>query len=254
MKLIIVSLAILFSSGCIIPDNGWNNNRGKPPAWIGVCKLRPVIVTSGNASKWDASRVQRYTRWLNPGYRNANLTFEVLQAERFEKPEWFVIGEKAEFYAMSEESMRRARDDGEMAVWFVDSIPVWSAAGVAQKPSNALGKYQHGTAISANSNETTLMHELGHAFNLSHTWSDQFTDTPTRYSKDCSTEPCNAMTYCLNQRLPSGRCLGRTFSKQQVAEVQKWANAYPRNQVVNAKNVPPGAVVRYTNNTDPEID
>jgi len=238
-----------------MPHNGGNNGgNDDPPAWIGECKLRPIVVTSGDSSKWDDARVQRYVRWLDPGYRNANLTFDVLRTERLENPEWFVIDEKADFYAMSEESMRRAADSGEMVVWFVDSIPVWSAGGVAQKPSNVAGKYQHGLAISANSSEASLMHELGHAFNLSHTWSDSFTDTPTRDSKDCSSEPCNAMTYCFDKRLPKETCLGKTFSRQQVSEIQKWASAYPRNQVVVARNVPPGVVVTYTDNTDPEVD
>jgi len=256
-RLAVLSLAAtLLLSGCLMPHNGGNDNGGDddPLAWIGECKLRPIIVTSGGASKWDAARVQRYVRWLDPGYRNANLTFDILRTEKLESPEWFTIDKKADFYAMSEESMRRAADDGEMVIWFVDSIPVWSAGGVAQKPSNVTGKYQHGLAISANSSEASLMHELGHAFNLSHTWSDSFTDTPTRDSKDCSSEPCNAMTYCFDKRLPKGACLGKTFSRQQVSEIQKWASAYPRNQVVAARNVPPGVVVTYTDNMDPEVD
>lgn len=249
--------ALLLTVGCLAPHNGGhngNNNGDDPPSWVGVCKLRPIVVTSGGQSKWDQTRVSRYARWLDPGYRNAALKFDVLPVERMESEAWFTIDQKSEFYAMSEVSMAHSASKGELVVWFVDSIPVWSAGGIAQKPSNAVGKYQHGIAISANSSEASLMHEVGHALNLSHTWSDSFTDTPTRDSKDCSTEPCNAMTYCFDQRLPRGACLGKTFSKQQVSEIQKWASAFPRSQVVTARNVPPGAVLTYTENTSPEVD
>jgi len=258
-RLVIALMSVLLCAGCLAPLNngGGNNgggNNGGPSGWVGVCKVRPVIVTSGGKTQWDSARVQRYVRWLDPGFRNASLTFTILRAEKVEKPEWFVIDKKSEFYAMSEESMKRSKEKGEMIVWFVDSIPVWSAGGIAQRPSNAAGKYQHGLAMSVSSSEAALVHEMGHAFNLQHAWSDDFTDTPTKDSGDCSLEPCNAMTYCGDRRLPRGSCLGRTFSRQQVSEMQKWASAYPRNEVVSARNVPPGVVVTYTGNIEPETD
>lgn len=144
---------------------------------------------------------------------------------------------------------------GELVVWFVDGIPAWGAGGLAQYPSNLPGRTQHGVAISMSSSEASLMHEIGHAFNLPHAWKDEFTDTPTTDKKDCTSEPCNAMTYCFDKRLPRGSCLGRTFSGQQAAEVRKWAAETPRSLVVAVRNAPPGDMhVTYTSNTEPEVD
>lgn len=253
MKKVLLSillLSILLSTGCLSSYKGGGGGTG----WEGVCTIRPIIVTNEGLSRWSDSRIEQYTQWLNPGYRDANLTFRVLPSERFERPEWYVIDNKSDFYAMSKLSMNRSREDGEMVVWFVDGIPVWNAGGIAQYPSNLLGAWRHGIAVSILSDRATLIHEIGHAFNLQHAWKDGFTDTPTTDSKDCTSEPCNAMTYCFSNRIPRGECLGKTFSKQQMSEVQKWASASPRNQVVVAKNVPPGVFVTYTNNTEPEVD
>ncbi len=254
---VVLLFAALLFVGCVTPRGGGGGGGGDTPpttGWEGVCTVRPIIVTDGGQSRWSDARVGNYTRWLNLGYGNANLTFHILPSERLESPEWYIIDEKADFYAMAEVSMSRSREAGEMVAWFVDGIPAWGAGGLAQYPSNLLGSFQHGIAISMSSSEASLMHEIGHAFNLPHAWKDGFTDTPTTGSADCSSEPCNAMTYCFDRRLPQGACLGETFSKQQVSEVQKWASAAPRNQVVVAKNVPPGVFVTYTDNTEPEID
>jgi len=244
------ALAALMLAGCLAPSVV----PVRAP-WSGKCILRPIIVASGGRSQWTADRVRQYTRWLDAAFGPVGLSFDVRPAETVENPNWFAIDEMSDFYAMSEESMIRSAERGELAVWFVDRIPAMSAGGISQKPSNAAGKYQHGVAISFTSSEAALLHELGHAFNLSHAWSDSLTDTPTKSSADCATEPCNAMTYCFDQRLPKGPCLGRTFSKQQAEEVQKWAAASPRNQVVSvsAPKAPPGAV-QHTGNTLPEID
>lgn len=248
-----VLLFVLLFAGCLSP-NGRGGGTVPTGGWEGVCTMRPIIVTSGGQSRWSDSRVEDYTQWLNPGYRNVNLTFRILPSERLERPEWYVIDKKSDFYAMSEVSRSRSRETGEMVVWFVDGIPAWNAGGIAQYPSNLPGAFQHGMAISMSSDRATLVHEVGHAFNLPHAWKDGFTDTLTTNSKDCANEPCNAMTYCFSKRLPQGPCLGKTFSRQQMSEVQKWASASPRNQVVVAKNVPPGVFVTYTNNTEPEVD
>lgn len=250
-----VAMAALTLAGCLAP-NGGVGGRPCPPSWSGKCVLRPIIVTSGGKSQWTADRVRQYTRWLDAAFGPVGLSFDVRPTETLENLGWFVVDDKSDFYAMSAESMKRSAERGEMVVWFVDKIPVWSAGGVAQKPSNAAGKYQHGVAISFTSSEAALLHELGHAFNLSHAWDDSLTDTPTKNGTDCVTEPCNAMTYCFDQRLPKGRCLGKTFSKQQAAEVQKWAMASPRNQVVSAPQVPqaPPGAAQLTGNMLPEID
>jgi hypothetical protein len=252
-KMIIATtvLALLATSGCVMPH--YNDGNITPSGWRGVCDLRPIVVTNAGQTRWDNARVSRYTQWLEPAYRNASLTFRVLPTEKLESSEWFSIDEKADFYAMSEVSMERSKS-GELVIWFVDKIPVWNAGGVAQYPSNAPGKYQHGIAIAYNSSEAALIHEVGHSFNLPHTWKDLFTDTPTTDKSDCTTEPCNAMTYCSDKRLPKGSCLGKTFSAQQISEIQKWASVFPRNQVVDAINVPPGVFVTYTDNKEPQVD
>lgn len=253
-RILLPALITLLFAGCLAPRGGGGGTPPTTGGWEGVCTVRPIIVTNGGQSRWTNYRVGNYTRWLNPGYGNANLTFRILPSERLESPEWYIIDEKSDFYAMADVSMTRSRDAGELVVWFVDAIPVWSAGGIAQYPSNFPGSFQHGIAISMSSSEASLVHEVGHAFNLPHAWKDGFTDTPTTDSKDCSSEPCNAMTYCFDRRLPRDSCLGKTFSKQQMGEVQKWASATPRNQVVVAKNVPPGVFVEYTSNTEPEVD
>jgi len=246
------ALVIVLFVGCVAPragEGGWTPTS----QWEGVCTVRPIIVTAAGRSRWSETRIRNYTRWLNPAYRNARLTFRIRPVERLENPEWYIIDRKSDFYAMGKVSMARSQNKGELIIWFVDSIPAWEAGGIAQYPSNSSG-FQHGIAISMSSSEASLIHEVGHAFNLPHAWKDSFDDTPTLSSTDCSSEPCNAMTYCFDRRLPQGSCLGKTFSRQQVGEVQKWASASPRNQVVLTKNVPPGVFVIHTSNTEPEPD
>lgn len=250
----LVALAAVVSvlCGCVGPKPPLNN--GGTRRWSGICNVRPVVITDGGNTRWTDDRIARYTQWLNPAYANSGLSFRILPRNTMERPEWFTVDTKDEFYQMGEESMRRS-SLGELAVFFVDSIPVWSAGGVAMLPSNSPGRFQHGIAMAINSSQVALVHEVGHAFNLPHAWSDSFTDTPTRDSKDCTSDPCNAMSYCGDRRIPQGSCSGRTFSPQQMGEVAKWSIILPRKQVVVSKNVPPGiSPGRYTDNKDPVVD
>lgn len=253
--LVVLALIASMLGGCDGPKRPPNNGgNGETTSWSGICKVRPVVITNSGNTRWTNARVAKYTQWLNPAYIKSGLSFQILPRITMEKPEWFTIDTKDEFYQMAEESMHRS-SQGELAVFFVDSIPVWSAGGVAMLPSNSPGRFQHGIAMAINSSQVALVHEVGHAFNLPHSWSDSFTDTPTRDSKDCTSDPCNAMSYCGDRRIPQGSCFGNTFSPQQMGEVAKWSIFLPRKQVVVSKNVPPGVSPgRYTDNKDPVVD
>ena len=227
-----------------------------PRQWSGTASLRLVRITNGGQSRWSDAKIASYTRWVAPGFSKANLKFNILPLEVLEKPEWYAVDNSTERAAMLTESKARSVQRGELTIWLCDSLPVAGrAGGFAYYPSNLPGSiYQHGIFLAVGSYDTALAHEIGHALNLPHAWADGFTDTPTASNSDCASDPCNIMSYCGNQRRPTGNCLTRSFSDQQIAEVRKWSQLSPRNQVVRVVNPLLGARPIYTTNTEPVIN
>ena len=245
---------MLGANGCI--TTGPVVPPPRPTQWSGTLSLRLVRITDGGQSRWSDAKIASYTRWVAPAFSKVNLKFDILPLEVLEKPEWYAVDNNTERNAMLVESKSRSEKRREMTVWLCDTLPVADrAGGFAYYPSNFPGSiYQHGIFLAVGSYDTALAHEIGHSLNLPHTWDDGFTDTPTANSGDCTSEPCNIMGYCGNQRRPAGGCLTRSFSDQQIAEVRKWSQYYPRNQVVKVVNPLFGAMPFYTDNTDPVID
>ncbi len=201
--------------------------------WSGVCALRLVVITSNGQSRWNDWLIANYTEWLEPSFRKMNLRFIILPIEYLEKPEWISVSEKIEFPHMARASRIRSKIRMELTIWLVGHITKggFVQGGMTYMPSNVLEEYQHGIVISPSSPSIGLVHEIGHYFNLAHTWIDPFIDTPSNGKDDCESDSCNAMGYCGN-RWPVGDCLGHTFSNQQINEMRAWAQCPPRDEVV----------------------
>lgn len=201
--------------------------------WSGVCVLRLVVITKNGQSRWNDWSIQARTEWLEPSFRKMNLRFILLPTEWLEKPEWINVREEVEFRQMAKASRIRSRTRMELTVWLVDHITKDSfvKGGLAYMPSNMLEDYQYGIVLSLGGPAIALVHEIGHYFNLAHTWLDPFIDTPSNGKDDCESDPCNAMGYCGN-RWPEGNCLGHTFSNQQIGEMRAWVQCPPRSEVV----------------------
>ncbi len=253
---IVVSLTTLMlgARGCV--TTGPVIPPPTPTQWSGTLRLRLVRITNNGQSRWSNAKIASYTQWVGPAFAKVNLKVSILPLETLEKSAWYAVDNETERKAMLTESKARSEQRRELTVWLCDTLPVAEGAGgFAYYPSNFPGSiYQHGIFLGVGSYDTALAHEIGHSLNLPHAWDDPFTDTPTANSKDCTSDRCNMMGYCGNQRRPVSNCLTRSFSDQQIAEVRKWSQYSPRNQVIKVVNPLFGAMPFYTNNTDPVIE
>lgn len=249
------TLVILLCAATVTGCASFRPRLSSQEGWSGVCALRLVVITKDGRTRWTDRAIKVRTRWLEPSFRKVNLRFIILPVERLEKPDWIEVGD-SEFIRMAKASRIRSETRLELTIWLVDRLTKHGVGigGVAFYPSNLFGDHQHGIVVSIRSYDMAFVHEIGHAFNLPHAWKDWFTDTPTKDRYDCESDPCNAMAYCGDRRRPVDGCLGRTFSNQQIAEIRKWAQWWPRNDVVTVANPLLSGGPTYTGNTKPVIE
>jgi hypothetical protein len=234
INIVLVSIlaGVLLGHGCVtlkalMRPPGKNNFRA-------VCKVRPIIVTSGGEFQWTAEKFKEYTDMVNPAYQKTGIYFEFLPFEYVENPSWYECPRKSLFFQMAAESKRIADERGELVVWLTQRLDAYYGAGaVSNLPSRGLvGTYQqHGLAISYWSHAITLAHELGHAFDVIHPWlNDGIDDTNVKDADDCETDVCNIMTFCFFE--DRSHCKGKEFTPGQIDHIQEWARKPPRNQVI----------------------
>ncbi len=248
-----ILLVTIFCSACTLTP------ELPPDDWRGVCDLQPIIVTNAGYTSWTDEEVSKQTQWLDKVYAKAGLRFNVLPTKRSEKSwifyitetSWIMLIQDAETYATEEHSL---------AVHFVQDIEISGmiAGGLSSYPSNESG-WQHGIAIShvnaIDAGQITLAHELGHSFNVPHPWEDKYTDTVQTDVSDCVQQVCNIMNYCF-KNLPVNDCSGQSFTGEQIEEIRRWANGWPRNLVVTqeSESVQVFGVPEYTDRRLPIVD
>ena len=237
-NILLISLLSIISLGCANNRNRFDLN-GPDASFTGIVNVRPIIVTKGGNSQWSEARIAEYTKYVNTVYEPIGLSFKFLPALRMEHPALFaptLIGIELDMSAIS---MRRSREQNELVIWFLDSFDNFKegVAGMANMPQNIEGRLQHGIFVAANINKVVgVAHEMGHNFGLHHAWDDSLTDTPTRDSKDCVTNPCNYMAYCFSKSRPIGACVNKSFSPQQIEIVQGFSRIAPRSEVVTTRH------------------
>lgn len=239
MRIRLVFVVVL---GCL----GCSQARPQPPAsWSGVCQLRPVVT----GLLWTQEMMDRHLAWLRI-YEPAGLTFNVLPIESATDPREITF---VEWAGIVLEAANRAQTRGELTVWFVDRITMYGGqqGGIASLADNALG-FNWGVAVSSVLNgmpgSVGLAHEIGHAFNLRHTWEDEWEDTLA----GCTGLNCNLMSYCYKSYLPE--CQGTWLTANQLAEVRRCAASELRACCVRSTTKVPATRVIRTQRTDPVVD
>ncbi|MHC4464691.1 MAG: zinc-dependent metalloprotease family protein, partial [Planctomycetota bacterium] len=170
--------------------------------------------------------MQEQIYWVKKVYDHTGLKFNFAEPEYVENPELYEVA-FADYMAIMGESQRRSLKQRELVIYLVGklfSLDGNEVGGMANMPSNLYGSiFQHGVWIADNCFEWATAHELGHAFNLPHTWQDRFADTPSMGPFDCL-EPvrgCNVMSYC---NISAPHCgVPHTLSPQQISEIRLWA-------------------------------
>ena len=237
-NILLICLLSTVGLGCVNNRNRFDLN-GPDDSFTGIVNVRPIIATKGGHSQWDTARIMEDTKYVNIVYESIGLSFNFLPALKMEHPALFAPTLVEVELNMSAISMRRSREQNELVIWFIDSFDNFreGVAGMANMPQNLEGRFQHGIFVAANINTVVgVAHEIGHNFGLDHAWKDSLTDTPTRDSKDCVTNPCNYMAYCFSKSRPIGVCVNKSFSPQQIEIVRGFARIAPRSEVVTTRH------------------
>lgn len=255
MKWLLAVLVICILSGC--------SNRNVPPLdnIQLTCRLRPVRILNNGESPWVPEKLNAQLAQLDRVYGPAGMCFNILAIEDIEDANLFDVAEN--FAAICRLSKEFSDRRGELAVFYVNSVTGVGGqnyGGLANYPSNLMFTiYQHGIVISKSSYDHATVHEVGHAFNLPHSWEHMFgvTDTVGTSPSDCGSfeKSCNVMSYCSDVALGSF-CDGFLLTPNQKTVVTTWTRVYPRNQVVVAEDKNNSIkssrlIFEYTANTQP---
>ena len=173
--------------------------------------VQPMVVFSG----WDMGQWDQLTAALGPAFAQAGVALRILDPVAVQHQSWERIDTEAELREMMDGSFVGVR------VWLVQDLApesLGSAAdlanttglgGAAFPPTSA----NHGVAlpIGATKDPNTLVHEMGHAFGLSH---------PSEGAEDCSIPEvaCQFMSYCYLMR--------NQFTADQIETIRRWAAYY----------------------------
>jgi hypothetical protein len=189
----------------------------------------PVIVCkeheTWSETEWSEAQIENGLVNANKYWESTGLQFDISSFEYISDDKIYDPDGLFDFWRIMSKSQKLAKETHAYPVFFVDSIVYMgkTVGGISTTPSMPLG-FQYGTSISSimktdHSCGHALAHELGHAWNLWHVWSDSHNDTPSDGVDDCNPEiKCNLMSYC-----PNRGCSPPFFSPEQIAEVRKWA-------------------------------
>lgn len=224
MRIFLVSLLLIVVCGCQKP-------KGPDQDWTGVARILPIIVTnSAGETRWTEDQLISGFNDSNAYWADVGVQFKMMEPETvvsdvlYDQTGWF------DFLSITSASRLIAKERNLYPVYFVDSIK-WGDniyAGMSTYADAPLG-FQYGTIVSSVSRSNSgrvIAHELGHAWNLRHTWEDKLTDTPGVDSSDCVIPiRCNVMSYCFG---PLSCLPPPFFSPEQIEKARTWSLSQSR--------------------------
>ncbi len=248
----------LIAVGCL--SLLWGCHGPKPPAsdWTGVARILPIVITNNEGTtRWTEAAVKAAVKDTNEYWKNTGIQFSFLPIRHMKNEELYEQRGIIEWFKLMKLSKAIATTENVYPVCLVDTI-YWNnkrAAGLSTTADMPLG-FQYGTSIAAglgsNTTSKTMAHELGHAWNLRHVWSDSHDDTPSTGPNDCNPEmKCNVMSYCF----PGLSCPPPPlFSPEQRTEIRRWALSASRKHVLKTDQVTSFAVLPLRRDTAPAVD
>jgi len=224
MRIFLVSLLLAGAFGCRTP-------KSPDKDWTGVARILPIIVTnSAGETRWTRDQLISGFKDNNAYWADVGVQFKMMEPETvvsdvlYEQTGWF------DFLSIYSASRIIAKDRNVYPVYFVDSITRGDKiyGGMSTYADAPLG-FQYGTIVSAvarGNSGRIIAHELGHAWNLRHSWDDKLADTPGVDSTDCNIPiRCNVMSYCHGPLT----CLPPPFfSPEQIIESRTWSLSQSR--------------------------
>lgn len=210
--LLLIGLVTLVLSGCC-------PSRGPAKDWTGVARILPIIVKNSDGNtRWLSSQLISGFKRTNEYWSKVGIQFKIMKPEIVVSDKFYDQTGWLEYLSVLSASRKIAKERNVYPVYFVDSIK-WGDklyAGISTFANAPLG-FQYGTIISAvvrHNSGRTIAHELGHAWNLRHTWDDKYSDTPDSGPTDCNNLiHCNVMSYCFVSNCPPPPF----FSAEQIA-------------------------------------
>jgi len=245
-KLFFLSI-LLILSGCSPKSPG--------KSWTARVRLLPVIIQNeSKESTWTIEDIREQIRNANVKWKPSKISFVMMPpVERIEN-DLFIQKGMTGFFKSMVTAGDIAKSTHAYPVFFVSKI-IWDdkpAFGISTAPS--VPSLQYGTSIAAMAKQRKLVlaHELGHAWNLKHVWSDNLEDTPSEGADDCNeNNRCNLMSYCLNQNCGPN---DETMTPLQIEEVRKWSLSSSRRHLI-IENVPQSIMVLpFSAGFEPEVD
>lgn len=220
----LTGLLLMATFGCCTP-------KGPSKDWTGVARILPIIVTnSAGETLWTEDQLVSGFKDSNAYWSDTGIQFKIMEPETvvsdvlYDQTGWF------DFLSINSASRLIAKERNVYPVYFVQSIK-WGDkiyGGMSTYADAPLG-FQYGTIVSAvsrNNSGRVIAHELGHAWNLRHTWEDKLADTPGVDPRDCVIPiRCNVMSYCHGPLT----CLPPPFfSPEQIERSRTWALSQSR--------------------------
>jgi hypothetical protein len=260
MRLLLV-LMLLLTSGCsLLRKVVGSDPKPEPPSTATIeVVMRPILVTSNGVSEWNFQELIFQLDSVNTLLGSSNIHFKFLPLIKQDQP-WYDVKDEITWADLCVASRRHYIENNELPIMFVNTLSLGGRAyaGMASYPSNfpAIPIFQHGIAVARNKDHSVTAHEIGHAFNLQHTWHHQFPSL-----SDCNEGcdgvvktgcNCNIMSYCHLRH--SDACSGKWLTDEQIKEARLWCMSPPRVGAVtlfNATAIRSDPEFRYTSEVKP---
>jgi len=249
LSISILILILILLSGCCGPK--------APENWTGTARILPIIVSNTKGeSRWSVDRIVNGFSKANQYWEKTGVQFKISAPEVIKDDRIYDQSGLLDFTNITLKSHRIAKSRNIYPVYFVNSIK-WGDkpyGGMSTMADAPLG-FQYGTIISSvvgNRTGYVISHELGHAWNIRHTWQDKHTDTPSIGPTDCNPLiKCNVLAYCW----PQIDCPPpEFFTKEQIQEIRNWSFGNSRAHLFEELKNMAQIVLPLQDNFDPIKD
>lgn len=144
----------------------FKNRRQKTTATADIVPVRVHLIKGPNGQLADSNLISKHLININERFDTINLKFEICGGFNvIDQPDYYVLNSSEEQY----ELVSSNNDPETIDIFYVGGETYRGYCGLA-----TLGWNSDGYIIMVCNTESTLIHELGHYFNLPHTHSDLF--------------------------------------------------------------------------------